>query len=101
MGLGALYAAFPAAETRSLRLTLGSVGRSSTPGNDGAETALAGWGGRTRTAESVGIKSARIAGGISADLAEMAQQRRFASELRRCQRAAATTILPGIVGARC
>ena len=47
--LGALYAAFPAAETRSLRLTFGSVGRSSMPGNDGAETALRGWPYGTRT----------------------------------------------------
>ena len=35
------------------------IARSSMPGNDGAETALRGWGGRTRTAESVGIKIRR------------------------------------------
>jgi hypothetical protein len=40
----------------------------------------------------LGSKSAGIAGGICADLAEMAQQRQFASELRRCQRAAAARI---------
>src|ERR1700694_1937613 len=42
----------------------------------------------------LGSKSARFAGGISADLAEMAQLRRFAFELRRCQRAAAARISP-------
>src|SRR5580704_17696113 len=94
MGLGALYAAFPAAETRSLRLTLGSVGRSSTPGNDGPETALAGWGGRTRTAESDGIKIRRCCGGWP----KMAQRRRFALELRRGERAAAVRISAGHCG---
>jgi hypothetical protein len=38
-------------------------------------------------------KSARIAGGISADLAETAQQRRFTFEVRRSQLAAAARIL--------
>jgi hypothetical protein len=47
----------------------------------------------------LGLKSAGIAGGIFADLAKMAQQRRFAFELRRCQRAAAARISPGIVRA--
>jgi hypothetical protein len=36
--------------------------------------------------------------GISADLAETAQQRQFAFEPRRCQRAAAARISAGIVG---
>jgi hypothetical protein len=56
---------------------------------------LRGWGGRTRTAESVGIEVRPCCRGISADLAEMAQQRRFAFELRRYQRAAAARIWPG------
>ena len=72
------------------------IARSSMPGNDGAETALRGWGGRTRTAESVGIEVRRCCGGISADLAETAEQRRFAFELRRYQRAAAARIWPGV-----
>jgi hypothetical protein len=42
----------------------------------------------------LGSKSAGIAGGICADLGETAQQRGFASELRRCQRAAAARISP-------
>ena len=46
----------------------------------------------------LGSKSARFAGGISADLAEMAQLRRFAFELRRCQRAAAARISPACEG---
>jgi hypothetical protein len=74
------------------RLTLGSIGRSSMPGNDGPESALAGWGGWTRTGESVGIKIRAYCRRIPADLAETAQQRQFASELRRCQCAAAATI---------
>jgi hypothetical protein len=44
----------------------------------------------------LGSRSARVAGGISGDLAEMAQQRRFALELRRCQRAAAARISRGV-----
>jgi len=47
----------------------------------------------------LGSKSAGIAGGISADLAEMAQLRRFAFELRRCQRAAAARISAGVAWA--
>src|SRR5579864_2358470 len=57
---------------------------------------LRGWGGRTRTAESVGIEVRPCCRGISADLAEMAQLRRFAFELRHYQRAAAARIWPGV-----
>jgi len=56
---------------------------------------LRGWGGRTRTGESVGIKIRAYCRRIRADLGETAQQRQFASELRHCQRAAATRILGG------
>ena len=42
----------------------------------------------------LGLKSVGVAGGISATLAEMAQQRRFAFELRRYQRAAAARRSP-------
>jgi hypothetical protein len=43
---------------------------------------LHGWHGRTRTGESIGIKIRAFRREISVDLAEMAQQRRFALELR-------------------
>jgi hypothetical protein len=55
---------------------------------------------RSRTAESVGIKIRAYCRRIPADLGETAQQRRFASELRRCQRVAAARISLGIVGAQ-
>jgi hypothetical protein len=51
-------------------------------GNDGAETALAGWRDRIRTAESVRTKFAAVAAGISVDLAETAHKGRFACRLR-------------------
>jgi hypothetical protein len=47
----------------------------------------------------LGSKSARVAAGSSGDLAEMAQQRRFALELRRGECAAAVRILAGHCGA--
>jgi hypothetical protein len=46
----------------------------------------------------LGSKSARVAGGISADLGEMAQQRRFAFELRRDEHAAAAMISADVAG---
>ena len=46
----------------------------------------------------LGSKSAGVAGGISAALAEIVQQRRFALELRRGERAAAVGFRLGIVG---
>jgi hypothetical protein len=54
---------------------------------------LRGWGGRTRTAESVEIEIRAYSRGICADLAETAQQRRFTFEVRRSQLAAAARIL--------
>ena len=63
-------------------------------GNDIAETdCVAGVVG-LELRNPLGSKSAGIAGGICADLGETAQQRGFASELRRCQRAAAARISP-------
>ena len=47
------------AETRRAKLILGNVGGSHTHGNPPVETALDGWGGRTRTSEWRNQKSPR------------------------------------------
>jgi hypothetical protein len=74
---------------------IGATGRREGPWSVSAHQRdrLHGWGGRTRTAESVEIEIRAYSRGICADLAETAQQRRFTFEVRRSQLAAAARIL--------